>query len=562
MTAIVFQLTDAGRAAFVNPSNTGTVARAVVSVGITATAFAPSAGLAAVPNEIKRLATISGAAVGDDTVHVTIRDETADVYSVRGFGLYLDNGVLLGSFGQADVIVEKSARALMLLSTDLRFVDSAVPAGAIQFGNADWMNPPATTDRPGVVELATPDEAVAGNDSARAVTPLGLASVAAILSQAIAGRATWGKTLAAYGIEDAYTRTAVDTALAAKANKGTTLAAYGINDAAPASHVGAGGKEHSAATSAAAGFMSAADKAKLDGISAGAQANAVTSVAGRTGAVTLSKGDVGLNAVDNTADAQKRVAYAVNAGAAGSAGAVSASGITGQAGMWTSQVRPGPYRLYRRDDDSGYSVQASWSQDRAAHWSLRGYDSSDAFHAPCYVAYAGYADSADRAAPRRSDGGAINFNWSGQSGQPPWVWGGSDGKEMYVYSPSNFSVAYASSSGWAASAGNADTLDGLHAESFMQAGNFLASLAGNGYQRLPSGLIIQWGTFSGLSSGNNVVYWPIAFPNLCLGGVVSYAYAFATNADGGIALSAAYTTSGTIRSAFNSATAFVIVLGR
>lgn len=42
---------------------------------------------------------------------------------------------------------------------------------------------------------------------------------------------------------------------------------------APASHVGAGGSAHATATPTTAGFMSAADKAKLDGIQAGAEVN-------------------------------------------------------------------------------------------------------------------------------------------------------------------------------------------------------------------------------------------------------------------------------------------------
>lgn len=40
----------------------------------------------------------------------------------------------------------------------------------------------------------------------------------------------------------------------------------------------------------------------------------VTSVAGRTGAITLSKTDVGLGNVDNTADANKSVNYATSSG--------------------------------------------------------------------------------------------------------------------------------------------------------------------------------------------------------------------------------------------------------
>ena len=44
--------------------------------------------------------------------------------------------------------------------------------------------------------------------------------------------------------------------------------------------------------------------------------NAVTSVSGKTGVVTLDKSDVGLGNVDNTADANKSVLYAATAGAA------------------------------------------------------------------------------------------------------------------------------------------------------------------------------------------------------------------------------------------------------
>jgi len=65
---------------------------------------------------------------------------------------------------------------------------------------------------------------------------------------------------------------------------------------------------------------------------------------------------------------------------------------------------------------------------------------------------AGYITSGGRAYPRRSDGGDLNFYWSGQSGQPTWLWGGTDGANMYVYNPSNFSVNYATTAGSASSA--------------------------------------------------------------------------------------------------------------
>ena len=41
----------------------------------------------------------------------------------------------------------------------------------------------------------------------------------------------------------------------------------------------------------------------------------------------------------------------------------------------------------------------------------------------------------------------MTFNWSGQSGQPTWLWGSNDGSNIYVWNPSNFKVNYANSAG-------------------------------------------------------------------------------------------------------------------
>ena len=63
-----------------------------------------------------------------------------------------------------------------------------------------------------------------------------------------------------------------------------------------------------------------AEKEKLAGIEAGAQVNTITGVKGdseesyRTGNVNITKANIGLGDVDNTADSDKSVAYAVNAG--------------------------------------------------------------------------------------------------------------------------------------------------------------------------------------------------------------------------------------------------------
>lgn len=173
--AFTFKLTAAGLAALKNPGSNGTAARTVLTVGFTATAIVPGAP---VVNEIKRLATISGAVVAADTIHVTIQDESADAYTVRGFGLYLDDGTLLGSYGQADPIINKTSASILLLSTDMRMLDGSTDISTLVFGDAAFANPVATTERLGVVELATVEEATAGVRTDVVVTPAGLRQAA------------------------------------------------------------------------------------------------------------------------------------------------------------------------------------------------------------------------------------------------------------------------------------------------------------------------------------------------------------------------------------------------
>lgn len=71
-----------------------------------------------------------------------------------------------------------------------------------------------------------------------------------------------------------------------------------------------------------------------------------------------------------------------------------------------------------------------------------------------------------------------------------------------------------------------------------KSGLFESSLLSSGYQKLPSGLIIQWGQVGGVSTGGVTVTFPIAFPNAQLatipqvsvttGPVTQYANAVAT----------------------------------
>ncbi|WP_315436717.1 hypothetical protein [uncultured Selenomonas sp.] len=63
------------------------------------------------------------------------------------------------------------------------------------------------------------------------------------------------------------------------------------------------------------------------------------------------------------------------------------------------------------------------------------------------------ANVADRVG---NDAADMRFHWSGQGGQPTWLWGGNSPGDAYVWNPSNFNVNYANKSARADSAGWAD----------------------------------------------------------------------------------------------------------
>jgi hypothetical protein len=46
----------------------------------------------------------------------------------------------------------------------------------------------------------------------------------------------------------------------------------------------------------------------------------------------------------------------------------------------------------------------------------------------------------------------MTFYWSGQAGQPTWLWGSNNGTDIYVWNPANFSVNYATTAGSATDA--------------------------------------------------------------------------------------------------------------
>ena len=171
MPGLPITITNVGRAALINAQNTGTNALTISEVALTSANMtgANFAAMTALPSELKRLTTFAGDVVADDTLHLTIRDETIQSYSMRGFGLILSDGTLFAVYGQAAPIVQKSTASIMLLAVDV--VLASLTTAMIEFGDTDFINPPATVDRPGVIEIADQAEVDAGIRGDVAVPP-------------------------------------------------------------------------------------------------------------------------------------------------------------------------------------------------------------------------------------------------------------------------------------------------------------------------------------------------------------------------------------------------------
>ncbi len=198
MAGALIKLTKAGIASLIGPGNVGTVERVVVSIGIATAPFEHNDDLVTLPHErSKRITAIAGKNIAPDTIHVTMRDDSTDQYTMYGFGFYLDNGALLGTYSQPTPIVEKSSLSWMVTSADIQF--TKIDAALLVFGDATFVNPPATETVLGVVELATQAETDAGTDDSRALTPLKAARRYAALSGA------------AFGGETSFTTASTDT---------------------------------------------------------------------------------------------------------------------------------------------------------------------------------------------------------------------------------------------------------------------------------------------------------------------------------------------------------------
>ncbi|KQM21945.1 hypothetical protein [Novosphingobium sp. Leaf2] len=185
MAALELKLTNAGLAAVQGASGSDPVI--LSHLGLSATPFAYAPTLTALPGEFKRVVVESGIAAAPNITHLTAYDTSGDVWSMTGFGLFMDDGVLFAVHTSPDVVMSKAGPAFALIALDIAF--EADLAASISYGNAVFTYPPATESMRGVAEIATQAEVDAGTDDARFVTVLKLANRLLPLIQSIANEA-------------------------------------------------------------------------------------------------------------------------------------------------------------------------------------------------------------------------------------------------------------------------------------------------------------------------------------------------------------------------------------
>lgn len=170
MPALQMLITDAGLEAIVNAQGGGTDTILIDAIGLTDTPFIMAPTLTAVPGEFRRVDTVSGQAVAENIIHVVAYDPAAIAYDVTGFGLFDADGTLIAVYSTAaDPILSKAELATSLFAMDI--VLAADVAAVIEFGDALFLNPPATETVAGVAKIATDALADAGVDDLTIMSP-------------------------------------------------------------------------------------------------------------------------------------------------------------------------------------------------------------------------------------------------------------------------------------------------------------------------------------------------------------------------------------------------------
>lgn len=165
-------ITDAGLAEVINAESSGTAPVVLSHIAVGSGQYTATADMTKLKAEFKRFDAVTGGAVDDHVIHLTINDTSSDAYTVYEIGVFTAKGTLFAVYSQKTPITQKAAGAQSLLAIDI--VLTNMNAESVSVGDMTFVLPPATTEIQGLVELADDEEVKAGTDTSRAVTPAGV----------------------------------------------------------------------------------------------------------------------------------------------------------------------------------------------------------------------------------------------------------------------------------------------------------------------------------------------------------------------------------------------------
>lgn len=167
--------TTAGRAAILAGVAGGTLIQ-VDDVQVSQVHQSVSISTTALASVHKTLTDVVGSvrpAGSGHALHVVIRDDSTDSYTIRALSLRLSDTTALMVYSQTDPIAVKASGSSLHLAIDLTI--DADTAATITFGDTDYALPAASTDNAGIAELATLAEIATGTDPLRVVSAKSLA---------------------------------------------------------------------------------------------------------------------------------------------------------------------------------------------------------------------------------------------------------------------------------------------------------------------------------------------------------------------------------------------------
>lgn len=171
-------LTNAGLQKIINAEQTGTAPVVISQIAFGSGQYNANASQIALQNEIKRLPVISGGTDNDHSIHVAAQDTSSDSYSVYEFGLFFEDGTLFAVYSQTGTpILQKTISSVAQFECGIAL--QGVNVESISFGDVEFTYPYANESNPGIAEIATTEEAQAGIDKTRIVTPFTLQQVTA-----------------------------------------------------------------------------------------------------------------------------------------------------------------------------------------------------------------------------------------------------------------------------------------------------------------------------------------------------------------------------------------------